>query len=68
MTEQEIKDSNLVEEDAEKENSHKDVPPRLRDNLYSKIDIPVSTMNWVIGIIVVAIVVFLVYGIWKANF
>lgn len=53
--------------DKQTEKTPEEVPMRLRDNLYSKINLSVRTMDLVIGVLAVALIVFIAYGIWQAN-
>lgn len=39
----------------------------MKENLYDRIDVSLKTMNMLIGFIVVAIIVFIAFGIWQAS-
>lgn len=50
-----------------KESEARQVPKRFRDNLYERINIPLKTMDIIIGILIVFLLIFLAAGILQAN-
>lgn len=50
-----------------KETEDRQAPKRFRDNLYERINVPLKTMDIIIGILIVFLLIFLAAGILQAN-
>ncbi len=62
-------ESEVLIDEAEDDNDIKksEVTPSFRSNLYEKIDIPLKTMDIIIGFLVVLIIIFVVVGVIQGR-
>lgn len=56
-----------LENETETEEKKQEIPKRFRENLYSRINVSLKTMDLIIGIFVLLLIVFVAFGIWQAN-